>query len=866
MKNKSKSKPPRTGERLLKRFLKEENRNHRIGDFEESFNYLLVNKNRLSALSWYWLQVIGSIPYFINNSIYWSCAMLKNYVTVALRNLRRYKTYSFINISGLALGMACCILISLYVQYELSYDNFHEKADQIYRLADPFSAAISSAPLPVALQKEIPEIRNFVRIYASKIWRDKELVSSTDKQFYTNRFFLADPSLFEIFTFPFIKGNPKTALSDLRSIVMTEEMAVKFFGDEEPLGKVLTFENRFDFIVTGVIKNIPSNAHFYFDFVAPLENNTDFNSNETWHTMWDNSAFVTYFLLPENYDVKQIEEKIPEIIEKNTGREYKSSHFLQPLQEIHLHSNLGKELEVNGDMRYVQVFTAVALLILIIACMNFINLATARSVKRSLEVGVRKVLGAHRSQLIRQFLGESLIISLLALGIALMLVWISLPFFNNILGTRFNYHPFGNVTNIIILCAVWTFTGLIAGSFPASILSTFKPVSVLKGKIFSKKRGFLSFRSSLVIFQYTIAIGLIVSTGIIINQLRYIQNAKLGFDKEQIAVIPVGRNSEAVSKVEILKNEIKKNVHVINVTASLRTPGRRPFWRNIRITDAQEAEAFSIQSLPADHDFLKTYKMELLAGRDFSKERSLDNTSAFILNETAIRMLGLKSPEDAVGKRVNCDRREGEIIGVVEDYHFVSLHTQIAPMAISIQPGRFAEVSVRIATDEVPSALASFKKSWEQTIPDRPFDYYFLNEKFSGYYQSDMKVEKLITYFTLLSIFITCLGLLGLVSFTAEQRKKEIGIRKVLGSSLTGIMVLLIKDFVKWVFVASIISWPIAYLAMNKWLQSFAYRIDIGIWIFLISAVFTILIAFLTVSYQSVKAATANPVESLRYE
>lgn len=792
--------------------------------------------------------------------------MFKNYLKITLRNLYKHKVYSLINIVGLAIGMACCILISLYVQYELSYDKHHENSGQIYRLAHPFSAAITSAPLPEALQKEIPEIQNFVRIYASKIWSGKKLVRSTNKQFYTHDFFLADPSLFEIFTFPFIQGDPQKALSDLRSVVITEAMAEKYFRGEDPLGKILTYENSIDFMVTGVIENIPSNSHFHFDFIAPLANYKDFGGDENWQNEWDNSAFVTYFLLPHNYDIEQFEKKIPEIIWKNTGWETNNEFFLQPLRDIHLHSDLGKELEVNSDIRNVQIFTAIALLILIIACMNFINLSTARSVNRSLEVGVRKVLGADKNQLIIQFLSESLIVNLLALGMALLFVWISLPFFNHVLGTSFDYYPFGNTVNIFILGIIIIFTGLIAGSCPAFILSTFKPVLMLKGKKQFRKKGSFSLRSTLVVFQYVIAIGLMVATGIIFNQLQFIQNNKLGFNMEQIVVIPVGRNSEAVSKIEALKNDLKNNSHVTNVTASLRTPGRRPYWRNIQMVSTGETETFSIQSLAADHDFLKTYKLKLLAGRDFSKEHSADKTSAFILNETAINMLGLKSPQEAVGKRVNCDNREGEIIGVVEDYHFVSLHTQIAPMAMLIQPWRFAEISVKIKTHDIPAALVSFKKIWEHTIPDRPFNYYFLDDKFSSYYQSDRKVGTLITTFTLFAIFITCLGLLGMVSFTAEQRKKEIGIRKVLGSSFSSILILLIKNLMKWILLASILSWPIAYFVMNKWLQNFAYRINIRIWIFPLSTVIAVLIAMFTVMYHTMKTAKANPVESLRYE
>ncbi len=799
--------------------------------------------------------------------------MLKNYLKIALRNMVRHKGYSFINIAGLGVGMACCILIFLWLQHELSYDRFHENSDRIFRvIAGGQNAAKGTilplqGPLAPLLKKELPEVEKYVRIYAFKIFSGEKLVSHQHKHFYTNNFFMVDPSFFEVFSFPFIKGDPRTALSDLGSIVITEEMAKKYFRNDDPLGKTLSYENEFDFIVTGVVKNIPFNSHFKFDFVIPLENYQDIQALPNGLDNWDNQAFVTYLLLNPNCDISSLEKKTAELVNQYTRNDI-FTFFLQSLTDIHLHSNLRDELGTNTDIRYVRIFAAIAFLVMLIACLNFINLSTARSIKRAKEVALRKVVGAKRTQIIRQFLGESVLISVLALAVALVLVELLLPSFRNLVGKPLELHLFFPLSLWFLLLAIVIFTGIFGGSFPAFVLSAFQPVSVFKAKIQKSRRSLFSLRRYLVVIQFAVSICLIICTGIIYKQIKYMQNAPLGFTREQVIVIPIGTGQETVSKAHILKDRFKQHNNVVAVTASSHTPGHRLWGRGIKLLDKPnpEWERLLIRSLWTDYDFIKTYKITLLAGRDFSSAYSSDKSSAFILNETAVRSLGWKTPEGALGNSIYFDEKIGNIIGVVRDFHFLSLHNAIEGTILHIRPERFYSLSLRVNTSNLPLTFSALKKIWEEILPNRPFEYVFLDEDFAKLYYSDRRVAELMGYFTFLSVFITCLGLFGLVAFSTEQRTKEIGIRKVLGATVSNIILLLTKEFTKWVLIANIIAWPIAYYAMHRWLQDFAYRTNIGIFTFIISALLTLMIALLTVSYQAVKAALANPIEALRYE
>jgi putative ABC transport system permease protein len=799
--------------------------------------------------------------------------MLKNYLKITFRNLIKYKIYSIVNIAGLAVGMACCILILLWVKNELSYDRFHENSERIFRVVAGGQNAAKGTilalqgPLAPLLKKEFPEVEKYVRIYAFKIFSGEKLVSHQHKHFYTNNFFMVDPSFFEVFSFPFIKGDPRTALYDLRSIVITEEMAKKYFSNDDPLGKILSYENEFDFVVTGVVKNIPFNSHFQFDFIIPLENYRDIQSLPNGLDNWDNQAFVTYLLLNPNCDISSLEKKMTELVNQYTRNDI-FTFFLQSLTDIHLYSNLRDELGTNTDIRYVRLFVAIAFLVMLIACLNFINLSTARSLKRAKEVALRKVVGARRTQLIQQFLGESVLVSVLALAVALVLVELLLPAFRNFVGKPLEIHLFFSLSLWLLVLAIVIFTGIFGGIYPAFVLSAFQPVSVFKAKMQKSQRGLLSLRRFLVVIQFAVSICLIICTGIIYKQIKYMQNTPLGFTREQVIIIPIGTGQETVSKAQILKDRFKQHNNIVAVTASSHTPGHRLWGRGIKLLDKPnpEWEKLLIRSLWTDYDFIKTYKITLLAGRDFSSACSSDKSSAFILNETAVRSLGWKTAEAALGNSIYFDEKTGNIIGVVKDFHFRSLHDAIEETILHIRPERFYSLSLRANTSNLPLTLSALKKIWEEILPNRPFEYVFLDEDFAKLYYFDRKVAELMGYFTFLSVFITCLGLFSLVAFSTEQRTKEIGIRKILGATIPNILFLLTKDFTKGVLVANIIAWPVAYYAMFRWLQNFAYRTNIGITTFILSATIALLIAIITVSYQSIKAALANPIEALRYE
>ena len=800
--------------------------------------------------------------------------MFKNYLKITLRNIIRHKGYAFINIAGLAVGMACTILISFYILDELSYDKYHEKSDRIYRLVQilkpgteyEYETIVQSALYAPLLLEEIPEVKNAARIYAPKIWGKSVLLSYKDKNFYTQQLIFTDASLFEMFSFPFANGNPDTVFPDPKSIVITEKAAEKYFGDEDPMGKIITYDTQHQFKVTGVLKNIPRHSHFTFDFAVPMESYPVVKKERL--EKWTNSAFPTYVQLPENCDVTELQEKIPALIESYRGKSTTTRFWFQPLTRIHLHSNFNDELGTNSDIRYVYIFIVAALFVLSIACMNFINLSTARSTLRAREVGIRKTVGANRTQLIKQFLFESIIICLIALAVALFLVRVFLPFFSEIFGEQVDFSFMSTYSYIAVLVIITLFTSVFSGSLPAFFLSSFNLISVLKGRFLTGKRGKSTLRKWLVVAQFTISIVLIICTGIIYDQLNYIQSSDLGFNKESVVVIPTRRDKDVISKAGILKSAFEKGSGVFNVTVSSQTPGIKLFGRRAQ-TEGDAGEKWkSIKSIWVGHDFIKTYELYLLAGRSFSKEFGTDAEKAFILNETASKMFGFSSPENAIGKRINLNygRKIGTVIGVTGDFHFMSLHSKIEPIIMHINPGRFYYISARINSENVSATLDYLEKKWGEIIPQRPFDYFFLDRDYSKQYHSDQFVGTLLSYFSFIAILISCLGLFGLAAFMAEQRVREIGIRKVFGASVSNIVGLLLKEFSKGVIIANIIAWPAAYVVMDKWLRDFEYRVSIGFGIFVFSALLVLAIALLTVTFQAVKAAHTNPVEVLKYE
>lgn len=790
--------------------------------------------------------------------------MLRNYLKFAFRSLKRHKIYSFINIFGLAVGMTCAILILLWIQDELSYDRFHENANDIYRVVEKWQYSsgemdynrVTPGPLAPVLKADYPEIILSTRFFMSfEKWQ-----LTYDKKSYLSPGAAVDNDFFSIFTFPFVKGNSQTAFPKPHSMVITEDLAKKIFGDDDPLGETIHMEQR-TFEITGIIENIPRNSHLRFDFLIPCEIFSSYMEG------WTSNSCYTYVLLQKNQSYKKLSEKIEGVIQKNSPTSIETL-YLQPLNQIHLYA-----LEGGGLISYVYIFSALAFFILLIACINFMNLSTARSAKRFKEIGIKKVVGSSRIQLIKQFLSESILLSLVAFACAVILVELLLPVINSMLGIQLKMHFSGGL--FLSLAGIAIMTGIISGSYPAFFLSSFNPATVLKGHLSlipfgqqgtrKSSSGFSrssTFRRILVVTQFSLSIIFIVCALVVYSQLGFIKKRDLGFAKEHI--VHLRMRGELRQKYEAIKNELLKNSNILSVTVTDRTP---VMWRNSTDNVSWEGkkadEKIGIGVRIVDYDYLKTFQMEMAQGRFFSKEFLTDAKEGFIVNEAAVKAMGMKSP---LAKRFSLWSRQGKIIGVIKDFHTESLHEEIEPFVLLIYPDWYAWMSVKLKSDNVSGALGFLENKIKEFVPGYPLEYQFLDEEIDNLYKSEQLTGKIIIYITLLALIISCLGLFGMASFTAEQRIKEIGIRKVLGASASGIAFLFSREFTKWVAIASLFAWPIAYFAMNRWLQNFIYRIRIGWWTFFLAAALALVIALITVSYQAIKAATSNPVDALKYE
>ncbi len=807
--------------------------------------------------------------------------MLENYFKIAVRNLKKYKAFSLINITGLAVGIASCILIFLYIRSEMSYDKFYKNAGQIYRVSlhavinnAVFNAAVTSAPLGEELYHDYPEVVDYTRIRKS----GAPVVRYNNKVFSEERFLFADSTFFSVFNMHFLKGNPETALSKPNSVVITESTARKYFGDQNPIGKFLNTDNKKNYLITGVVQDIPANSHFHFDFLASISSYQQIADQD-----WISNNYYTYIKLRKGTDVKSFDNKLKGVVAKYVGPQISKAvgasweqmqksgnmweYVLQPLTSIHLYSHLEGELEPNGDIKYVYIFTAIALLILLIACINFMNLSTARSEKRAKEVGIRKTLGSNKAQLIRQFFTESILMSLLAVAAAVVLVEIFLPLFNEVSAQNLKLGFLSSIYAFPLLVIFAVIVGLLAGSYPAFYLSKFNPAFILK-KNRVKGGGNSLLRSIMVIFQFTVSIILFVGTFIIYNQLNYMQNKKLGFDKEHIIII--NKTDDIGSHIQSFKNQLMSNPDIISVSNMASIPGQMFSSTGCKIKGMPGSQTRIVETLNTDYNFVKTYKIKMAEGRFFSKEHPSD-TTAMVINKATAEAFGLKDP---VGKELIAMRGSQEepavykIIGVTEDFNYESLHQKVRPLAIALFSktdfGRF--VSVRVAGSKYKSTINFMKNVWKKYAGREAFGYNFFDKDLARLYIAEERTSQISTIFSGLAIIIASLGLLGLAAYVIEQKTKEIGIRKVLGASVPEIILMLVKDFTKWVLIANIIAWPLAYYVMNDWLQNFAYRISIGPWIFVYSGLLALLIALLTVSTHAVKAAVSNPIKSLRYE
>ncbi|QQS35414.1 MAG: ABC transporter permease [Ignavibacteriales bacterium] len=810
--------------------------------------------------------------------------MFLNYLKIALRNLKKYKAYSFINIFGLAAGLACSILIMLYVIDELSYDQHHEKKDRIYRVTrewlnqdgeSSLHLARVAPPIGPLLKQDYPDlVLDVVRVLADY----STLLKVGDKNFVEEKFFWAEENIFDIFSFDMIRGDPSTALKEPKSVVLTESSAKKLFGTTDVLGKYIAYENEGDLKVTGVIKDVPENSHFRFDFLGSFITLVNFLPENTLTTNWGSNNYLTYVVLPEEIPAEVLLEKFPGFLDKHltpviinfTGQppvnkpSKTNKLHLQKLTDIHLTSHLTTELEENGDIDNVYLFSAIAFFILFIACINFMNLATARSARRFKEIGMRKVLGAAKTQLIKQFLGESVIISFLSLIIAITLVELLLSSFNNFIHKELKLNLFTNPEALIIITALTFFVGIMAGSYPAFHLSMFNPIRALKGgKDISGKS---TFRSVLVVIQFVISIGLIISMGIVWDQMEFIKNQKLGLNKDEVVVLETSASMR--ENIEDIKTQLKQNPNILKVASSDLIPSDMLINSlGGRLVDGDKTEpvGFRLAMVNIDTDFIDTYDIKLLAGRNFSLEYQTDDSSAFILNEAAVKQLGWNI-QDAVGKPFFYGGRNGKIVGVVQNFNFETLHNSIVPIILLNRSFMGYQMSVKINSADIQSTIDFLKSKWKEYRPDYPFSYTFLDDQFASLYEEEQTLGDIFGLFSILAILIACLGLLGLASFTAEQKTKEIGIRKVLGATTPGIVIMFSKDFMKLIIVANIIAWPLTYYLMSSWLEGFAYRVQLDISTFIISGILALVITLLTVSYQAIKVAIANPVKSLRYE
>jgi putative ABC transport system permease protein len=788
--------------------------------------------------------------------------MFKNYFKIAFRNIRKYKGYSFINIASLAIGIACCMLIIFYVGFELSYDNYHKDVDRIYRIGldrnvpgEKNICASVGYPLAAHLKKNLPQVE-----YAGRIRRAYNvLIKKEDTLFYENNFFYVDNDIFDIFTIPFIKGNPEQALINPGTIVISQSMANKYFGEEDPLGRRLTVNSN-DFQITGIVKDPPSNTQFKYSFITSLN---DSSLPERIRNSWTASMVHTYLKLAPNTNNSDFARMMNKVLEGHINSK-KHNFFLQPVKDIHLHSHLIGELEPPGNPLYLYIFSTIAVLILVIASINFINLSTARSANRAKEIGIRKVVGAVRNQLINQFIGESLSTTVLSVVTAFIIVDVSLPFFNRLVDIQFTVSDFFKLEFFISLILIILFSGVIAGSYPAIFLSAFKPALILKGKLRSgTKRSTL--RKIMVIGQFTISIILVISTITSYKQLRFMKNEKLGFSKAQKLIIPVQRGANISENYEAVKSEFLKHPRITGATVSGGIPGRIYTQESYRLFNEIEDKGQQMKTLFIDKDFIPEYGIELAAGRLFFKETNSLRETEFLINETAMRAFGLHSPQDAIGKRL-VGWEGGKIVGVVKDFHFQGLQQEINPLVITNFSWMFSSITLTLSTEEISQAFSFAQGKWKELFPGIPYEYYFLDEDFNRLYRSEEKTGTLIGVFTLIGVLVACFGLFGLASFMAEQRTKEIAIRKVHGARVPDTVSLLIKDFIKWILISNIIAWPVAYFAVNRWLQNFFYRVNLGIGIFILTAFTVLAIALLTISYQTIKTATTNPIDCLRYE
>lgn len=847
-----------------------------IEDFEETFSEILKSKGSFKAKCWYWANAIKTFFGYLKLAVCWRFTMLKNHLKIAYRNFVRHKLYSFINVFGLAIGLSICMIISLWVLRELSFDRFHKNADRIYRVERELFRDNLYSRWPVtggrykqALIDDFPEIEN-----AARFWRREIAIKDYKNDVHRQQMFAVDNSIFDIFDFHLEEGDENSALSNPLTVVLTRDNALKYFGTANAVGKSLTFEwqgEQSDFKVTGILEDIPENSHIHFDMLISIS-----SYREEPFTDWRSNYLYTYVLVAENTSKQELEEKLKAFVIQRLEPEYgdllldgRSIHdvlkmHLFPITDIHLHPTADWEVEPGGNIASVYLFSCIALLILIIACLNFVNLSTARASKRAKEVSLRKTVGAEKHQLRFQFIQESVWLAFASLVLAFVMGSLFIQAFNIIFSESLSLAAFIQLRYLIFLVGATFIMGVIAGLYPAFYLTRFEPVQAMKGSPVSGG-GRSVFRRNMVIIQFSISILLIVGVFTVYKQMRYIQNRSLGFDKENVVILPV-RSQEIAQNYESFRNDLKDNSQIVAVSASSEVPADS-HYSNSYVNPPDSDDPISMILFSSDHDYVQTYRMEILAGRAFSRDFSSDTEGTIILNESAVRRIGW-TPEEAIGKKLVGGYSEGEaqIIGVVKNFNYKSLRREVEPMALFLLPSYIRKISVRIMPGNIGKTLNFIKRTWQNTFPGERFEYSFMDERINQLYVREKKMQDLFVIFAALSILVACLGLLGLVSFTTELKTKEIGLRKVLGASTGQVIVLLSKEFIQWIVFANIVAWPLAWFLMNKWLQNFAYRTHIGWIVYVLAGFVAMAIAVFTFIFQTIKSANAKPVDSLRYE
>ncbi len=790
--------------------------------------------------------------------------MFSSYLKMTVRNLLRNPVYALINIFGLTIGITCSLVILIFIKHEFSFDRFHNKKDHLHRvvfeLVMPEGATMSpqmTAPVGPAMVEAFPEVVRSTRFS----YREEGYFSYQGKAYREDGLFYADSSLFKMFSFDLLSGDPNTALADPYSVVLSEETALRIFGDNDPLGETIRWNNRDDLIITGVIKAPPPNSHLQFSSLISFSSRYQ---DRRYYMKWTGGMqYYHYLELVPGADIDALEAKFPDFMYEHINREYESAGVsinatLQPIEKIHLRSSYVGEIGPTGSMANIYIYAAIAIFILFIACINFMNLTTAMATKRAKEVGMRKVFGAARTNLIRQFLGESIIMSMIGLVIALILVEILLPAFSNMVSRQLDLYQWSNLDLILGIPILVLLVGILAGSYPAFYLSAFKPVSVLKG-LFKGQKGYSGVRNSLVLIQFSISIVLIICTLVIYAQLGFIRSKDLGFSKDNIMIL--GFTSESYKQqYERLKDALSGIPEVISSSATSQVPGGGFTSNGYRPEGYDRFIMFN--KVAVDFDYIRTLGLQVTGGREFSEDFSTDR-EAYLINEALARQLDWTDP---VGKTIN---RSGDhpVIGVVKDFHFAPVHQEIAPLIFDMNPYLgYDYLLVRFRTGNLPGLISDIRKAWEEIDPNEPFEYRFMDDVFGEAYRAEQRMSSMLLYFAILAILIACMGLFGLALFNTEQRTREIGVRKVFGSSVSGVMLLLSGKFSRWVLLANILAWPVSYLIIREYMQMYAYKINLPVWIFFLSAAGVYLIAIITIGLQSYKAGVTNPGDALRYE